>query len=109
MTDLPTTSIGLIAFIVVAFGFAVKYLADQNRRSLEILGKQNTENTQIFMTYIEKKNGNLERTSKLFTEAMEDQAMRHKDAMINQNDRHKQMMDDFAARLENLVPKNPRV
>lgn len=92
--DLPTTSIGLIAFIVLSLGWAIKYQADQNRKS-----------TEAFMTYIEKKNGNLERATKLFTETMEDQAMRHKDAMINQNDRHKEMMDDFAARLENLVAK----
>ena len=67
------------------------------------------QQTDTFMTYIEKKNNNLERTSKLFTEAMEDQGMRHRDSMMNQNDRHKQMMDDFAARLENLIPKNPKV
>lgn len=91
-TDLPTTAIGLIAFVIGGSGWLIYRMSKQQ--------------TETFMTYIEKKNGNLERATKLFTEAMEEQGERHKAAMVNQNDRHQQMMDDFAARLENLVPKN---
>lgn len=93
-TDLPTTAIGLIAFTVAGAGWLIYRMSKQQ--------------TDTFMTYIEKKNGNLERATKLFTEAMEEQATRHKDAMINQNDRHRQMMEDFAGRLENLIPANPK-
>lgn len=95
LSDLPTTGVGLIAFTVAGAGWLIYRMSKQQ--------------TDTFMTYIEKKNGNLERATKLFTEVMEEQAMRHKDAMINQNDRHKEMMDDFAGRLENLIPKNPKV
>jgi len=55
--NLPTTAISLIGFIIIAFGWALKYIIDSNRRTIE-----------TFMTYIEKKNGNLERVTKEFTE-----------------------------------------
>ena len=97
MEQLPTTSIGLIAFIIVAAGVALRYLADQNRKT-----------TETFMTYIQTKNHNLERATQLFTKTMEEQAERHREAMVNQNDRHKQMLDDMAARLENVFPINKR-
>jgi iron uptake system EfeUOB component EfeO/EfeM len=91
--DLPTTAIGLIAFIVAGAGY--------------LLWRITKTQTETFMTYIEKKNGNLERATKLFTEAMEAQELRHRDTLIQQSAQHKEMMDDFAGRLENLIPRNP--
>src|SRR6185312_16796683 len=97
-TDLPTSAIGLIAFMVTSFGVLLWRISVQNE-------KANEETIKTFMTYIEKKNGNLERATKLFVENVEEQATHHRDAMVDQNDRHKQMMDDFAARLESLIKK----
>lgn len=91
--QLPTTVIGLVAFMFIVAMLAVFWVIRNNNKTIT-----------TFMTYIEKKNGNLERATKLFTETIEEQAMRHRDAMINQNDRHKQMMDDMAARLEAGIP-----
>lgn len=95
MTDLPTTAIGLIAFIVTGAGALLWKMASINKA-------ENQKTVETFMTYIEKKNGNLERATHLFTEAMEEQGIRHKDAMVDLNERHKQMMDDIAARLESF-------
>lgn len=70
MPELPTTSIGLIAFIVVAFGYALKYVTDQNRKTID-----------TFMTYIKEKNGNLERVSKEFSVRMDEVTEKHLAAM----------------------------
>lgn len=100
MTELPSTAIGLIAFIIAGAGALLWRMASKNSDA-------NNETVKTFMTYIEKKNGNLERATQLFTANIEEQAMRHKDAMIDQNERHKQMMDDIAARLENISFAKP--
>lgn len=96
MTELPTTAIGLIAFILAGAGGLLWRLS-------VVKANESLKTVETFMTYIEKKNGNLERATKLFTETMEEQGTRHKDAMVNQNERHQQMMDDIAARLEQIV------
>ena len=70
MENLPTSSIGLIAFIIIAFGGMLKYIADKG-------GK----NTDTFMTYIQKKNENLERTSKNFTDTIEKMQADHQQFM----------------------------
>lgn len=85
MTELPTTVIGLLAFLFTGSGFAIWRIQ------------------KSFLEYIQMKNGNLEKAIVIFTKAMEEQGERHKDAMVNQNNRHQQMMDDIAARLESLV------
>lgn len=90
MNDLPTTAIGLIAFIVMGAGWLIYRMSNQQ--------------TQTFMTYIEKKNGNLERTTIHFTEAMEDRDKKYEDMLIKHDERHKEMMDDMAARLESTLP-----
>ncbi len=57
------------------------------------------------MTYIEKKNGNLERTTNKFMETLEDRDLKFSDALIKQGERHQQAMDDLAARLEQSLSK----
>jgi hypothetical protein len=60
MESLPTTSIGLVGFIVIAFigsqGWIIRY----------------------FMTYIQKKNANLERVSENFAKTMKDITETHR-------------------------------
>ena len=70
MDQLPNTVIGLVAFLISGSGYLLWRM-------------QNT-----FMTYIEKKNGNLERATIAFIAAIEEQA-----------NRHKQMMDEFKSAL----------
>lgn len=101
MSELPTTAIGLIAFIASGAGVLLWRLS-------VVKANESQKTVETFMTYIEKKNGNLERATQLFTAAMEEQGERHKEAMINQNERHKQMMDDIASRLEALSTKRKR-
>lgn len=79
--DLPTTAIGLIAFILVGFGVAIKYLADQNKKNVEHLTAHNTNTIETFMTYIKEKNANLERVSKDFSERMDTVIDKHQQAM----------------------------
>lgn len=89
MAGLPNTIIGLIAFILVCAGAAVKYMADQN-----------TKTVTTFMDYIEKKNGIVERLGDKFMEQT-DKANKQFQVMLEDHDaRHKQMMDDMAARVE---------
>lgn len=89
MDSLPTTAIGLIAFVILTLGVAIKYMADQN-----------TKTTVTFMTYIEKKNGIVERLGDKFIE-QSDKANKQFQVMLEDHDaRHKQMMDDMAARVE---------
>ena len=92
--ELPSTVIGLLAFTMAGGAYMVWNIQ------------------KSFLTYIETKNHNLEKATQAFMAKIEDftveiheQSERHKDAMINQNDRHKQMMDDFAARLESFAKK----
>ena len=85
--SLPTTIVGLLAFIFMGSGYIIWRIQKQ------------------FLSYIQLKNGNLERATQLFVDTVEEQAVRHRDAMINQNERHAQMMDDIAARLESVAVK----
>lgn len=104
-TELPNTIIGLVAFVfaglVSMMGMMLRW---QNKA------------TTSFLTYIQVKNGNLERATKTFVESMEkrdltfaeafeSQGLRHEEAMHSQNRMHSQMLDDFAARLESTLPK----
>lgn len=91
MTDLPTTAIGLIAFVVGGAGWLIFRMSNQQ--------------TQTFMTYIEKKNGNLEKAQKLFIETIEDRDLKFTDSLIKQGERHQQSMDDMGARLEGVIGK----
>ena len=87
-TDLPTTAIGLIAFVIVAAGYALWKVVT------------------TFMTYIEKKNNNLEKATTLFVEANAARDKQIDDMLIRHDERHGQMMDDMAARLEQtFAPK----
>lgn len=86
VTDLPTTAIGLIAFIVGMAGW--------------LIWRMSNKQTETFMTYIEKKNNNLERTTKDFTDKMEERDRRFDDILLKHDERHQQMMDDLGARLE---------
>lgn len=84
-TDLPATAIGLIAFIASGGGLLL----------WRVIGK--------FMTYIETKNNNLERTAKHFTETLEDRDKKFDDMLLKHDDRHREMMDDLIARLESNI------
>lgn len=70
MDELPTTIIGLIAFIMLGFGYAIKYLSDQNKNTID-----------TFMTYIKTKNGNYERSAAKFADTMEKVAKEHKESI----------------------------
>lgn len=93
LTQLPTTSIGLIGFLTVAnlgaMGYIVRYF----------LNAQKTQ-TKIYMEYISQKNGNLERVTENFNHALEEHRNRFETMLSDQGNRHKQMMDDASARLE---------
>lgn len=97
-SDLPTTAIGLIAFVVAGAAYLFVRTANEAR-------KTNNEQLLTFMTYIEKKNGNLERTTNKFMETLEDRDLKFSDALIKQGERHQQAMDDLAARLEQSLSK----
>lgn len=65
MENLPTTTIGLIAFIVVAFGVMLRQIV------------------LTFMSYIKTKNDNLERTSKNFADAVKTMHEDHQEAIAS--------------------------
>ena len=89
--DLPTTAIGLIAFIASGGGILL----------WRVIGK--------FMTYIEIKNKNLERTAEHFTETLSERDKKFDDMLLKHDDRHKEMMDDLVARLEsNIIVKGKK-
>lgn len=92
-TELPTTTIGLIAFIIAAAGWLIWKL-NQN----------NTSTVTTFMTYIEKKNGNLERATAAFLESTEKKNKQFEIMLADHDKRHGAMMDDMAARLEATLP-----
>ena len=84
--DLPTTAIGLIAFIFIGSGYLIWRIV------------------QTFMTYIEKKNHNLERATEKFIEASEKKNKQFETMLADHDKRHNDMMDDMAARLEAQLP-----
>lgn len=86
-TDLPTTAIGLIAFILVGTGLLIYRVV------------------QTFMTYIEKKNGNLERATVSFLDSAEKKNKQFEIMLADHDKRHSDMMDDMAARLEASLPR----
>lgn len=92
-TDLPTTAIGLIAFILMGTGWLIYRMVQANA---------NTVTT--FMTYIEKKNGNLERATAAFLASAEIKNKQFEVMLADHDKRHQQMMDDMAARLETSLP-----
>lgn len=92
-TELPTTIIGLIAFLFVGFGYFIWRMS-----------KSNSDIIQVFMLYIEKKNNNLEKTTVHFTDTLQERDKRFDDMLIKHDERHKEMMDDMAARLEAQLP-----
>ena len=75
--ELPTTTIGLIAFLVLCAGIAIKYLADQNKNTVK-----------TFMEYIQTKNGNYERSSLKFAETMEKAAHALRDGALARSRAH---------------------
>jgi hypothetical protein len=83
-STLPTTAIALIGFITVAnlgaMGVMLKYF----------LGAQKKQ-TEMYMLYIQTKNGHLESARKDFGTMLQDQG-----------ERHRKMLDDAALRLERL-------
>lgn len=93
---LPTNVVELIAFLTVAYlggmGWMVRYF----------LNAQRTQ-TRTYMDYIQNKNGNLERVTKNFTDAMNDSSKRFEQLLTDQGERHKQIIDDYAARLESAL------
>ena len=101
MQDLPTTSIALIGFITVVnvggIGVLVKYF----------LGSQRQQ-TEKYMEYIEKKNGNLERVTANFAQAQKESRDQFEKMLTDQGERHKRMMDDASARLEACQMSSPR-
>jgi hypothetical protein len=97
-TELPTTVIGLIAFVVAGAG-ALLWRFSSNS------GKANNKTIETFMTYIETRNHSLEKTTDKFLEKMEERDLKFDDALIKQGERHQQGMDDLAARLENSWAK----
>jgi sensor c-di-GMP phosphodiesterase-like protein len=64
VAQLPSTAIGLIAFIVSGTAILIWRIYRTNISATN-------KHTDTFMTYIEKKNNNLERTTKEFAESME--------------------------------------
>jgi len=92
VNDLPTTAVGLVAFIVAVSGY--------------LLWQMSKHQTKTFMTYIETRNHSLEKTTDKFIATLEERDLRFNDALIKQGERHREAMDDLAARLEaNLVKK----
>lgn len=63
MENLPTTTIGLIAFIAGGAGWLVLHINKQNTEQIDETIKQ-------FMSYVETKNGHNERISKEFSETV---------------------------------------
>jgi hypothetical protein len=95
MNDLPTTAIGLIAFIVAGAGWLIFRL--------------NNQTILTFMTYIEKKNGNLERTAELFVQKSEEQQVAFGDMLMKQGERHQQALDDLMARFDASAAQNRKI
>lgn len=62
----------MLAIMVTGFGYAVKYLSDKNKDTVD-----------TFMTYIKEKNGNLERVSAEFSKRMDEVTEKHLTAMEN--------------------------
>lgn len=87
MPDLPNTSIGLIAFVIVIAGGLIYKIYRENAAA-------NQKTVDTFMEYITKKNGIVERLADKFEKTLTDHDYRHKE-----------MMDDMAARLEANLPK----
>lgn len=89
MGELPTTVIGLVGFLCVGFAGSLiaiirYFLAAQKRQ------------TELYMTYIETKNGHLEKAKADFGLMLKEQG-----------ERHDRMLNEYANRLEvALASKN---
>lgn len=97
MTDLPSTVVGLIAFIILVLVGVITLLIKQQRDA-----------SAAFLTYIEKKNGIVEKLGDKFTESVDRQQDRFEKVLVDQAARHKEMLGDFAARLEATIPIKSR-
>lgn len=91
--ELPTTTVGLIAFLTAAYlggtGYLVRYFLNAQKKQ-----------TDIYMEYIQTKNGHLEKARESFGKMINEARMDFSNMLSSQGERHKQMIDDATARLE---------
>lgn len=99
MPELPTTAIALVAFIAAGAAALIWKIVHDNNTASE-------KTVATFMTYIEKKNGNLERATAAFLASAEVKNKQFEVMLADHDKRHQTMMDDMAARLEASLPIN---
>lgn len=97
VTELPTTIVGLIAFIFLGNGFIIWRLQKAAAKAAQ-------DQLNTFMGYIETKNHNLEKATTLFVESTEKKNKQFEIMLSDHDKRHGEMMDDMAARLESSLP-----
>lgn len=84
--NLPTTVIGLVAFIALAnisgMIWMLRYFLTAQRKQ-----------TETYMNYIQTKNGHLEKARDSFGEMLSEQSERHNKILSEQSDRHEKVLN----------------